>query len=181
MPIQHTEMFFNVQVVGADGKVTDHLYKTKNQAVALEQQATKEKGSLRVTKAQAFTVTTAESMADIANVIKDPEVQLFLWNYGVKLYQQNLRSRHMKDPEWEATEGEWDLIQELQNVKAERRSRAPKQNEFARLTTQFKKLYAKRHPEAAVPSDEQINNLLTEIFNKQAAAQPPQQESSQFA
>lgn len=169
MPKRDTETFFNLRVTAADGKVTDHLYKSQHEATRLEQSTLKEMGQMDVTRGQSFTVTTAESLADISNVIRDPVIALYMFNYGAKLYQQTLRSRHMKDPKWEGVNGDCDLIQELQEIKAEQKVRTirSKPDELAGPRRELRKMFAKKYPNASLPTDDQINKLLNEILAKQ--------------
>lgn len=169
MPIRDSETFFNVRVTKADGTVEDHLYKSSKEAARLEREVIAEKGQLDVTKAQAFVVTTAESLADISTIIPDQTVALAVCNYGIKLYQQTLRSRHMKDPDWRGGEIECDLILELQQIKA-KLPRTKTFDEFTATRRAIKKAFARKHPDAEMPSDERIDALLKEIFERQGQA-----------
>lgn len=168
MPIRESETFFNVRETKTDGTVNDYLYKTSKEAARLEREVIEGKGQFDVIRGQAFVVTTAESLADISNIIPDPVVALEVCNYGIKLYQQTLRSRHMKDPDWEGVSGECDLIQELQQIKAKIGRVRTKTDEFSAPRRAIKRMFARKHPEAEMPSDERIDALLKEIFEKQA-------------
>lgn len=173
MPIKEKGTFFNVRVTAADGKVADHLYRSQQEAMRIRAKAEKQKLRFDVTKAQTFVVTTAESLEDITNVVRDPAVALSLFNYGCKLYQQARRARHMKDPNWEGVEEDIELIDEIQDVKAERRTRfSRKGDEFAAARRGFKTTFAKKYPNHEMPSDDEINKLLSEIFDRQAAPEP---------
>jgi hypothetical protein len=170
MPKRETETFFNLCVKPADGSTPiEHLYKDLEAAQRIEQEAESQGAAVEITRGQAFTITTAENWEDIPNVIADSEVALGLFNYGAKMCQQINRHEHMKNANWRGKDGDWDLVAEIQSLRAGRKARKRQKGELAKERREFKKMYARRHPEAPMPSDNTINQLLDEMLEKRLA------------
>lgn len=155
MAKKEQQTFFNIRVTTADGQVSTKEYVSEKQLADIKAEAAKVNSVVEETKAQTFAVTTAESIDEVLSVTPNPEVALSYYNYGLSLAQHNIKRDLMKDEDWEPTDGVYDLIQDVQEPK-EKRVADP----LSAARRALKALWAKQHPGAAVPSDEEINSVL---------------------
>jgi hypothetical protein len=150
------QTFFNLKITTADGRVDTQEYKSEKQKQEAEAEAAKIPGTVvEVLKAQSFIVTTAENFEDIINVVPNKDVAAGYFNYGLTLAQHNVKRELMKDPEWEPVEGDYPLIGDVQEA---REKRVPDPLSASRRS--LRALWAKMHPGAEPPTDDEINAVL---------------------
>jgi hypothetical protein len=155
MAKQEQQTFYNLRTTTADGRVDTQEYKSEKQKQEMEAEAGKVNSTIEVLKAQTFVVTTAESVDEILSVTPNPDVALGFYNYGLTLAQHNVKRELMKDAEWEPVEGAYDLIADVQEPR-EKRVADP----LSASRRSLKALWAKMHPGAEPPTDDEINAVL---------------------
>lgn len=164
MPQIDNQTFFNLRVTSADGKVDSLEYKSEKQAAEIKADAAKVGSTVEETKAQTFAVTTATSLDEISSLVPNAEVALGYFNYGLTLAQHNVKRDLMRDAEWEPVEGVYDLLKDVQEPK-EKRVADP----LSASRRALKALYAKMHPGAEPPTDDEINAVLAGFAGDSAA------------
>lgn len=155
MPKVDNQTFFNLKLTSADGKVDTQQYKSEKQTAELKADAAKVGTTVEETKAQTFAVTSAESWDEASLIVPNEKVRLDYFNYGLTLAQHNVKRDLMRDDEWSPIEGVYDLIADVQEEK-ERRVADP----LSSARRSLKALYAKMHPGAEPPTDDEINAVL---------------------
>jgi hypothetical protein len=159
------QTFYNLRVTTADGRVDTQEYKSEKQKQEIEAEAAKASSTVEVLKQQTFIVTTAENFDDILNVVPNKDVACGYLNYGLTLAQHNVKRELMKDPEWAEVEGAYNLIDDVQEA---RERRVPDPLNASRKS--LKALWAKMHPGAEPPTDDEINAVLASFAGAAAPA-----------
>lgn len=169
MPIQERETFYNLKVTYPDGTINtkDFVYKSEKQYKDIVESEGGKQAVVEILKGQSFIITTAENKQDFEQLVPNETVQLNYSNYGFKLAQQNFRGRYMRDEDQPAVEGDIDLASQPE-VQEERVPRV--KDPMAPMRRELKNAFAKEHPGAPMPSDEQINTMLESIFKNQFSA-----------
>lgn len=161
---QEQQTFYNLRVTSADGKVDTAEYKSEKQAAEIKAEAGKVGSTVEELKAQTFVISTADSIDEILQVTPNPDVALSYYNYGLTLAQHNVKRALMTDPDWPPVEGAYDLLADVQEPR-EKRVADP----LSASRKSLKALWAKLHPGAEPPTDDEINAVLAG-FAGQAAA-----------
>jgi hypothetical protein len=149
------QTFYNLQTTTADGKVDVQEYKSEKQYTEIKEAAAKVGSQVDVLKAQTFTLSQAESVDEILSVVPNANVALGYFNYGLTLAQHNVKRDLMRDVEWQPIEGSYDLLADVQE---EKEKRVPDPLSASRRS--LKALWAKLHPGAEAPTDDEINAVL---------------------
>lgn len=152
---QEQQTFFNLRITTADGKVDTQEYKSQKQTEEIKAEAAKVGSTVEELKAQTFIVSTADSVDEILTVTPNANVALNYYNYGLTLAQHNVKRELMKDIDWQPVEGAYDLLADVQD---EREKRVPDPLSASRRS--LKALWAKLHPGAEPPTDDEINSVL---------------------
>jgi hypothetical protein len=152
------QTFYNLTVTTVDGKVDQQEYKSEKQFNEIKAEAAKVSSTVEVVKAQTFTLSQADSVDEILSVVPNPTVALSFFNYGLTLAQHNVKRDLMRDSEWQPVDGAYDLLADVQE---EKEKRVPDPLSASRRS--LKALWAKTHPGAAVPTDEEINAILAQF------------------
>ena len=156
--------FYNLKVTTADGQSQVREYVSEKQYADIKADAAKVNSTVEELKAQTFVITTAESIDEILQVTPNSEVALSYYNYGLTLAQHNVKRDLMKDDEWQPIEGAYDLVADVQEPKERR---VPDPASSARRA--LKAMWAKMHPGAEPPTDDEINAVLAQFAG---ASQP---------
>lgn len=159
-----SETFFNYTITHPDGKVETELYKSENQYNEASTEAKKVGAVLDVTKRQTFDLTYVEALADIPVATPNEEVAVGYYNYGVALAQQNARRDYMRDATWQEVEGAYPLIGDVQEPR-ERKAADP----MTKSRNSLKALWAKMNPGTPLPTDDEINAVLSQFAGAGAA------------
>lgn len=149
------QTFFNLKQTTADGQVSVAEYVNEKKAAEIKADAAKVGTGVEEIKAQTFAVTSAESWDEASQLVPNEQVRLDYFNYGLTLAQHNVKRDLMKDDEWQPIEGVYDLLADVQEPK-EKRVADP----LSASRRALKALYAKMHPGAEVPTDDEINAVL---------------------
>jgi len=157
--------YYNITVTTADGKVDKREFISEKQYNEAQTDAAKVQSTVTVDKVQTFAISQAESVDEILTVTPNTEVALSYYNYGLSLAQHNVKRDLMKDSDWPAQEGVYDLLADVQQPK-EKRVADPLSSSRRAL----KALYAKMHPGQEPPTDDEINAVLASFAG--ASAQP---------
>lgn len=158
MPKQENQTFYNYKVTNADGTTDVRDYKSEKQFNEAQEDAKKTGASIEVLKAQTFVITTADSLAEIAQVVPNEEVALEYFNYGLTLAQHNVKRDLMRDVDWAPVEGNYDLLKDVQEPK-EKRVADP----MSAARRALKATWAKLNPGTEPPTDEEINAVLMQF------------------
>lgn len=153
--IQEQQTFYNLRITTADGKVDTQEYKSEKQTSEIKDEAAKVGSTVEEVKAQTFTVSTADSIDEILQIVPNANVALNYFNYGLTLAQHNVKRELMKDAEWQPVEGSYDLLADVQNEKEKRVS-----DPLSASRRSLKALWSKLHPGAEPPTDDEINAVL---------------------
>jgi|SRR5579859_2050146 len=152
------QTFYNYKVVNPDGKEEIREYKSEKQYNEAVDEAKKSGASIEVLKAQTFDVSTADSIDEIPQVVPNPEVALSYFNYGLTLAQHNVKRDLMTSEDWQPTEGNYDLLADVQQPK-EKRVADP----MSSAKRSLKALWAKLNPGAEPPTDDEISAVLAQF------------------
>lgn len=152
---QEQQTFYNLRITSADGKVDTAEYKSEKQAAEIKAEAAKVGSTVDEVKVQTFTLSIADSVDEILQVVPNPDVALSYFNYGLTLAQHNVKRELMKDADWEPVDGSYDLLKDVQTPK-EKRVADP----LSAARRGLKALWATTHPGAEPPTDDEINAVL---------------------
>jgi hypothetical protein len=155
---QEQQTFYNLRITSADGKVDSREYKSEKQATEMKADAAKVNSVVEELKAQTFLISTADSIDEILQIVPNPEVALSFFNYGLTLAQHNVKRDLMTDAEWQPVEGAYDLLADVQEPR-EKRVADP----LSASRRSLKALWAKFHPGAEAPTDDEINAVLAQF------------------
>lgn len=159
------QTFYNYTITYPDGKVDTETYKSEKQFQEAQNDAKKVNAVIDVTRAQTFEVTTADSLDEIKTLTPNEEVALGYYNYGLTLAQHGAKRDYMRDPNWQAIEGVYDLLADVQQPK-ERRTADP----LTKSRNSLKALWASTNPGVPLPSDEEINAVLAQFAGASAVS-----------
>ena len=162
---QDQATFYNLKVTTADGQTSGLEYLSETQCNKTKANAAKMQSTVEELKAQTFLISTAESIDEILMLTPNPEVALSYYNYGLTLAQHNVKRELMTDPEWQVVDGAYDLLADVQEPKEKR---VPDPLSASRKS--LKALWAKLHPGAEPPTDDEINAVLASFAG--VASQP---------
>jgi hypothetical protein len=149
------QTFYNVTFTTADSKEDQRPYISEAQYQKLSKENTAAGGTEVINKQQTFVITHSDNINEALEITPNEEVANSYYDYGLTLAQHNVKRDLMTDPDWAPIEGAYDLLADVQQPK-ERRVPDP----LSASRKSLKALWAKLHPGAEPPTDDEINAVL---------------------